>query len=493
MKPSTPAAPVFRSPRLPLLLSWFCFPLLLVAPARAQPEALDAEPAPAGAEQPAAPQTSDDPGEVSTTPSIADSLPNPDPGGVRAALGRRGVTYNLTYIGETLGNVSGGTRRGAVYQGLLDVQIDVDLERLAGLPGLSLHADAYQAHGRGLSRCCLGDNYLIASGIETRPGTRLYELWIEQELWGGRVAVRAGRLGADTEFFVSQYATLFVNGTFGWPAIAAANLPGNGSSRLVAAPGVRLKLAPTDGLTASAALFAAGEAETGDAAERGGRRGTGSRKGTAPLVLAEVAYAYNQGRGAAGLPGVVKLGGYHHFGRFDDSRSDAEGVSLADPNGSGIARRLRGNGGAYAVLDQLVWREPGTRDQGLGLFLRAVGSPSASGVIALYADGGVTYKGLFAGRVNDTLGLGVAYARFSRAARAADRDAARFDPAARFVRSSEAVVELSYQAEIVPGFTVQPSVQYIVRPGGGVENPRDPGRGAIKDAAVFGLRATLHY
>ena len=187
-----------RSSRRPLrlLCLWLCLTPVVGSHSRALPEDLGLEPAPPGAGQPAAPETSDDPGEVSTLPSIASSLPNPDPGRIRASLGERGITYSLTYIGETLGNVSGGTRRGAVYQGLLDAQIDVDLERLVGLPGLSLHADAYQAHGRGLSRYHLGDNFLIASGIETRPATRLYELWLEQELWDGRVAVRAGRLGA---------------------------------------------------------------------------------------------------------------------------------------------------------------------------------------------------------------------------------------------------------------------------------------------------------
>ena len=274
-----------RSSRRPLrlLCLWLCLTPVVGSHSRALPEDLGLEPAPPGAGQPAAPETSDDPGEVSTLPSIASSLPNPDPGRIRASLGERWITYSLTYIGETLGNVSGGTRRGAVYQGLLDAQIDVDLERLVGLPGLSLHADAYQAHGRGLSRYHLGDNFLIASGIETRPATRLYELWLEQELWDGRVAVRAGRLGADTEFLTSQYASLFVNATFGWPGIATANLPLGGSARQLSAPGVRLKLAPTGDVTVLAAVFASDPAGSFEDPARGAR----SRRSSQPLVVAE--------------------------------------------------------------------------------------------------------------------------------------------------------------------------------------------------------------
>lgn len=463
--------------------------LLAAAPVQAQPAA--PPPPPPGAAQPAAPETSDDPSEVPTMPSVASSFSNPDPGGVRAFLGERGISYGLTYIGEALGNAFGGVRRGAGYGGRLDAQMDVDLGALAGLTGLTLHANAYQIHGHGLSGCCLG-NLLVASGIEARPATRLYEFWAEQRLWGDRLAVRAGQLAADTEFLISQYATLFVNGTFGWPAITAANLPSGGPAYPFAAPGMRLRLAPAENVTLLAALFDGDPAGPGDDPQRVNRSGTNFRTGDPALLIAEIAFSYHQDKPAAGLPGTVKLGGYHHFGRFNDPRHDASGLSLNDPNGSGVPRRRRGDSGVYAVLDQLLYREPGTRDQGLGAFLRLAGSPSGN-LVDLYADGGVTYKGLIPGRMNDTLGLGAAYARISRGARGLDRDATLFGQAATPVRSSEAVIELSYQAEIVPGLTVQPSVQYILRPGGHTANPRDPGGGAIGNAAVLGLRATVRY
>src|SRR5215210_5253378 len=96
---------------------------------------------------------------------------------------------------------------------------------------------------------------MTASGIEALPSTRLYELWLEQKFFNDRIAVRAGQLAADTEFLVSQQATLFVNATFGWPAITAANLPSGGPAYPLATPGVRLKVAPTDELSFLAAIF----------------------------------------------------------------------------------------------------------------------------------------------------------------------------------------------------------------------------------------------
>ena len=61
------------------------------------------------------------------------------------------------------------------------------------------------------------------------------------------------------------------------------------------------------------------------------------------------------------------------------------------------------------------------------------------------------------------------------------------------VRSSEALIEVTYQAQIIPGWTLQPDFQYVFRPGGNVSNARDPNGAAIKDAAIFGLRTTIRY
>ena len=160
--------------------------------------------------------------------SIESSLgPYGDPFGLRAYLRTRGIEYSLTYIGETLGNPNGGARRGAIYEGRLDLQIDADLDKLAGWQGAAFHTNFYQIHGTGLSRYYI-NNLDVVSGIEALPSTRLYELWVEQKLLDGKAALRAGQLAADTEFFVSQTASVFVNSTFGWPDFTAANLPSGG-------------------------------------------------------------------------------------------------------------------------------------------------------------------------------------------------------------------------------------------------------------------------
>ena len=60
------------------------------------------------------------------------------------------------------------------------------------------------------------------------------------------------------------------------------------------------------------------------------------------------------------------------------------------------------------------------------------------------------------------------------------------------VRDYQAVIEATYQYAVLPGFTLQPDFQYIFHPG--AHGVADPETGLpIKDAAVFGLRATIVY
>lgn len=77
-------------------------------------------------------------------PSIATSLPqNGDPAGIRRWLSDRGITYGLIYTNDVLSNLSGGSKRGTIDQGLLDTRVTVDLEKLAGWQGLTLYGNVF--------------------------------------------------------------------------------------------------------------------------------------------------------------------------------------------------------------------------------------------------------------------------------------------------------------------------------------------------------------
>ncbi|MGU3536314.1 carbohydrate porin [Methylobacterium sp. A54F] len=420
--------------------------------------------------------------------------PLADPLGIRPGLKARGIEYSLTYIADVLGNPVGGLRQGAVVEDRLNLRLNLNLQTLAGWEGGTIHANAYFIHGTGLSRYYVG-NLLSTSVIEALPSTRLYVLWFDQSLFDGKLGLRIGQQAADTEFFVSQTATLFVNSTFGWPAITGLDLPSGGPAYPLASPAIRAKFTPNRNFSLQVGLYdgdPAGANRPGEdpEAQRLNRTGTNFRTHDPALIVAEATYAYNIEEHAKELPGSVTLGGWQHFGRFEDARLDTMGRPLADPASTGIARRLRGNAGIYAILDQTLYAEPERNDEGLSAFVRAAVSPSRSSLVDAYLDAGFAYKGLFEGREDDTIGLSVAHARIGRAARGADRDAIFLGGANMPVRKAETVIEATYQALVVPGFTVQPDLQLVLHPGAGTADPQ--GR-RVKSAVVLGARATVQY
>ena len=417
-----------------------------------------------------------------------------DVGGLRSRLAGRGVTFGLTEASEVFGNPTGGVRRGVVYEGLTQFGVGIDMEKAFGLPGGIFNVTGYQIHGRGLSLNNLANNLHTVSSIEALRGTLLFELWYEQLLFDRKLSIRVGQMAADQEFMISQNGTLFLNHTFGWSTFPSVNLPSGGPAYPLAAPGVRVRYAPQDNIALLAAIYNGDPAGPGPGfPQNRNPSGTAFRLRDGVFAIAEIQYGINQGEAAQGLPGTYKLGAWYNSQSFPDQRRDALGQSLADPalvNPTGRSRR--GNYSVYAVADQLVWRKEGAKDGGIGVFARAMGSPGDRNLLNVYLEGGVTYKGPFEGRDNDTVGLAVGYARFSDTASKLDSDTAAFTGTIIPVRRHETVLELTYQAQVTGWLQLQPTAQYVFNINGGIANPQNPAK-RVNDALVLGLRGLLTF
>ena len=414
-----------------------------------------------------------------------------DWGESRTGLADHGILLGADSIDDAFANLSGGVRAGTTYEGRFEVLATLDLERLMGWQGAIVHANAYQIHGRGLSSRSLGNNLLTVTNIEATTATRLFDLWIEQTFFKGRLSLRIGQIAADDEFFVSPSAANFVNSTFGWPDILSSSLPSGGPVYPLATPGVRLKYAVNNRLTFSAAAFSGDPAGpgTGDP-QRRNHTGTAFRLNDGTFVIAEAAYGINQSSDAPGLPASFKLGVWFHSGSFADQRFDRQGLPLASPLSTGLPETHRRDAGAYLIVDQTVWRRKGTSDQGLAFFFRMSGAPSNRNKIALYGDAGVSFKGITPHRPDDVCGVAFAFAKIGKSAVARDRDLIDLTGEPRSIRSYEAALELTYRAQVTPWWALQPDVQIIFRPGAGVGLPDDPAK-SIPTATVFGVRSSV--
>jgi porin len=407
-------------------------------------------------------------------PSIASSIPVLAQ--FKKGLLDLGYNLRLDYFADALGNPTGGVRQGAIYEGILYMVLDADLAKIASLDGLSFRINAYQIHGGRLSASNIF-NLAAVDSIEARPATRLFELWLEQK-FGDVALLRVGQLAADNQFAISEFSnTLYINSTFGWPTIFTQDLPGEGPGYPLTTPGVRLKVTPNDQLALLAGLYngdPSGAGFTGQP-EILDPAGLNFRLRDPPLLLGEVQYQYHQNNAAPGIAGTVKLGAWYHFGKFNDEHFDIDGKSLADPSSNGAALTHKGDYGVYGVIDRV--------------FL----SPSDRNLIDFSANAGVNFMGLWDKRPDDSFGLAAAFFRLSPDLRGLDRERAFFAKTALPLRNYELMVEFTYQAQIVAGWTVQPDFQYIFHPGGGVVDPLNPFVGRIPDAAVFALRTVISF
>ena len=430
---------------------------------------------------------------VAPQTSIASSLPgNGDPFGTRAWLAEHGVTFGFVHTTEALSNVAGGIKRGTVFDGKLETLIGVDLGKVAGLEGLTLYSNILQLHGNsGPDRNLVG-NLNTISNIEALSTTRLSELWLQQTFLGGMASVRAGQLVVDTEFLFSQYFSFFI--TSDWPTNPAVNIPSGGAAYPLSTPGIRLKVDPTPQTTFLLSVLNGDPAGPGlNDPEMRNHYGLNFRVNDPPYLITEFQYRYNQDPKATGLAGGVRVGGWHHFGTFEDLRFDTNGVSLASPLTTGMARQLKGNDGVYAVFDQQLYRPAGgDANSGIMLFGRAAYSPPDRSLNDFYLDGGLIFAGLIPGRPADAFGGSFLYSHMSNRAREFDRDTRLFTGLAVPLRDYELSFEFTYGASIVPGWTILPTAHLIFHPGGNVPSRSSPTE-PIKNAVVIGVRSVMQY
>jgi porin len=392
-----------------------------------------------------------------------------DWGGVRNQLLNNGVAISPVWIGEVFGNPSGGARQGVISDGLFNVALDLDFDRMThgDVDGLLIHANMLYVYGPGLSEKYVGD-FSNTSNIAAYNSVRLQELWIQKSFWEKRLSLKVGNMAVDNEFFQSSSASLFVNGTFGAFTFIASNVP-NAPVYPVASPGVRIQFLPTSKFYMMAGVY--GMDVNSDPAvnnQHGTRFALNSDSGM--LVMSEAGYLLNQSPNDRGLQGTYRLGSFVHTANYDTFESQG-----AAANGTGPLQSAGSNFGIYGVMDQQIYEEGG---QGISLFVRSGGAPSDKDFVDYYVDGGFNFTGFIPGRLNDVGGIAVARSHVSDSF--SDSQVAQGAPPS----SAETVIEATYKAQIAPWWSIQPDVQYIVNPSG-VEGSRN--------AVVLGVRTSVAF
>ena len=360
---------------------------------------------------------------------------------------------------------AGGGHGGAEADGLLDVAFDFDLERITRgfLQDVALHLNVVDIFGPSLTGRHVGD----ISGVSNLAGLnsfRLQELWIQQNLFLKRVSIRFGLLAADSEFFTSQGASLFLDGTFGAFTLVALNF-NDAPVYPVAAPAIRVDVAPVSFLDFKAAIFAP------DGGAENNTHGTdfsiNSRDGA--LVAFEASYLVNQSPNDRGLIGTYKLGTFIQQGDYSSFGSQA--INALDSHrplhhGTNVV--------GYGVADQELFKNG---QYTVEAFARAgFGTPEYS-FVHDYFDTGLNFTGFVPNRAFDVVGIAVGRSGISRQF----SDSQVLQGARGY--SEETVIEATYRVQFAPWATVQPDFQYFVNPSA---------EHGSRNAFVSGIRTAIH-
>jgi porin len=270
-----------------------------------------------------------------------------DWGGLRSRAEAAGLTVGGGYQTDLLANPIGGERRGFAYAGLAEVALDFDLGQIAGLEGTSFSIAGYWASGDDLSDTEIGNLIGVAQAFNGRT-VGLSRMYLEQELFEGKLDIAIGRLSAGEGFATSDlYASYVSAGINSNPFAILENLPSL-TADPIAQWGARAILLPTSQIRLAAGVYNADPDVFRDG-EHGVDFALDPEDGV--LAIAEAGYQWNQ-TDDTGMPGSVTFGGY-----FDSSDFD-----YLDESG----RSREGNYGFYLLLDQRVYREGGAdSDQGL--------------------------------------------------------------------------------------------------------------------------------
>jgi porin len=332
----------------------------------------------------------------------------------------------LYYTADMYANMHGGIKKGTGYLGMLSVCVNFDTEKAGWWRGGAFYFHGASTHGDTPSATYIGD-LQVASNIEAGNHLYVQELFYSQTL--GNTHWHLGAQDLNAEFVVSESGGLFLNSSFGVPALLSYNLP------------VPIFPLTTVGVTANwdiskkwyfkAALYD-GKPTSFDANEHNLGWHIGKDEGA--LMISETGVRVHP---INRLEGSYKLGFIYH--------SKLEGID--DITGEKFTL-YNYNYGMYVLCDQKVWQSR-TNSRGLALFVQASVSPEPYNKIPYYLGGGFNLNGLIKKDGSDILGLAFAHADL--------RDS---------VNPCETAFEFSYHLPLGRHLSIQPDLQYIIHPSG---------------------------
>lgn len=357
---------------------------------------------------------------VPTAPSVGDPVGRGQPVHVafdwRMLIGRPGITVTAAQITDASSGTSAMTGAHALRTHS-NLELTLDLEKMIGVPGLTVYAQHKTRTGRnGSGEAAFVQNF---SNIDAANFRALGQVFVEQRALQDRLRIKAGRLDFNAEFAGTDHGASFLNAAMGYsPSIVAApTFP-------LPTSAVNVFVTPRKNFTLGVGVF---NGLNGAAAPVGG---------SSRFQIAQANQRWSVG--GSELSGRLGVGAWRHTGMF----SSVDVATDAEPD-------LTGTRGWYATLDQTLWRrsahagvEAGVRPN-VAMFAQFGRADSRVRAVNAHQGGGLTFAGVLRGRPADVVGVGV-----TRASLAAGR---------------ETINELFYQMPITAHLSFVGDMQHVTR------------------------------
>lgn len=393
-------------------------------------------------------------------------------GGVRDDLYRAGIRMDGSFDYQTSTNLQGGPYQSLRGAGQLAVRSAVDMDRLAGLAGGTFNVALTYRFGRGLTA---DQQFGVLQQTEEVFGRgripRLTQLSYTQR-FGEFVDLKFGRLPVSSDF--AGFACEFQNLTF------CGNQPGNLVGNYwynwpISQYAARLRLGNTSTGYLMAGIYQVNPRDLQD--------GFNFDPSGAVGALAIVEAAAFPTLPPFSYPGSYTVGAWYQTGGGPDLFLNRDGLPLAVAGGVPIANRERS--GLYGVAVQELYRpDPANPLSSLTAFVRVTMANSSTSFIDRQETIGLVYKGFWAERPFDWIGIGIGQSHASRGLGQSVQVANLLDGGVRPIPGYERALEVFYSLALCSDVVVRPNIQFINRPGGVA------GR---TDIVVFGVKSGVTF
>lgn len=363
---------------------------------------------------------------------------------------------NVTYTGDIWSNLSGGLGRGIRYLDNIDVNLEIDIDKLPlGLKETTVYI--YGLGNQGGSISDLSGDLQGISNIESFNSWRFFEAWIQKKFLLAKSSILIGLYDINSEFNVINSSLLFLNSSHGLdPSLALSGVLGPSTFPYTSFGG-RIKVNPAGGWVVQVAVL------DGIPSNPANPIGTKVffREEDGLLFLSEVGLYSVTDKELQLRNRTARL--QHLLGRRTDirryqfalggwaySKKRAGWISVAEPE-----REF----GIYGLGEYQIFNESMTSGEGLTVFGRFSLANEQTNRLAGYLGGGLVYKGFLKSRDKDELGIAVAHAINSDKYRNQNTL-----PVPISTKNSETNFELTYLSVLTSSVSLQADLQYIINP-----------------------------